>query len=403
MIFLISLAEACTWFELPVNSGPYSHLFGRTMEIDNPFQLPWTIQVTPRTNSTFGYVSVRAKYDLPAEYTGVTDPALQKDLPKDTTQEGMNEFGLSISANTFREAQYENETGGDKPKLLWASVNDYVLSKFKTVAEAVAGLDKVAVVVDTNWAMYDPGFQFHWAIVDDTSSAIVEYIDGKMKVYKKDSQQTEHVGVMTNDPPYDWMLKNLNTYVNLSPVWPDRNANIQVETASGSFPQPVGMGWNLVGLPGDPTPPARFARTFFHREYAISNMPESVENLANATRLATGLINNVFLIPGTIAKLPAANYEFTPYAVVKIPHPTEAVLLIRSATNMQWQQIQFNQVDFDKAADWVISRSDLGINDITDEFSNSTVTDPNRADWYGTPSSSLRHIPGIFVFLAYMI
>jgi hypothetical protein len=138
-------------------------------------------------------------------------------------------------------------------------------------------------------------------------------------------------------------------------------------------------------------------------------MPESVENLANATRLATGLINNVFLIPGVVAKAPSladgdARYEFTPFAVLKMPHATEPVLLIRSATNMQWQKIQFSQVDFDKPSKWVISKTDLGINDITSGFNSNNVTVPNDADWQGHGSSSIRHLPSwIFMIFFSMI
>jgi len=55
----------------------------------------------------------------------------------------------------------------------------------------------------------------HWAMADATGdSVVIEYLDGVLHV------NNNTVGVMTNDPDYQWHLYNLNNYVNLSPRWP---------------------------------------------------------------------------------------------------------------------------------------------------------------------------------------
>lgn len=47
----------------------------------------------------------------------------------------------------------------------------------------------------------------HWAIADAFgNSAVVAYLDGKLRHWDNE------VGVLTNDPPYDWQVEHLNRY-----------------------------------------------------------------------------------------------------------------------------------------------------------------------------------------------
>ena len=62
------------------------------------------------------------------------------------------------------------------------------------------------------------------------------------------------VGVLTNDPEYDWQLKNLNQYALYSL---DR---VQTSPWAASGPPKVfGHGLNTKGLPPSYSPPDRFA------------------------------------------------------------------------------------------------------------------------------------------------
>jgi hypothetical protein len=103
-----------------------------------------------------------------------------------------------------------------------------------------------------------------------------------------------------------------------------------------------------------------------------------VTSLENAIKLGTGLINNVFLIPGTIAKSPNAGtgdekFEYTPFATLKVPHESNGVFMVRSAVNMQWHQILLKDLDFSQAVEWEISKTDLGINEITQNLAPPTL------------------------------
>eukprot|EP00662_Eupelagonemidae_sp_cell21_P005225 gene5225-33934_t len=88
------------------------------------------------------------------------------------------------------------------------------------------------------------------------------------------------VGVLTNDPPFEWHLRNLNNYVAISPEWPAVS-------------------------PGGASSPPR--------------------NKSEAVDLATALLNSMHLIKGSTPHDPgvpitsAKNFGFTQFSVLKIP------------------------------------------------------------------------------------
>jgi len=202
----------------------------------------------------------------------------------------------------------------------------------------------------------------HWGIADkEGRSVVVEYIGGEMHVHNNT------VGVMTNDPPFQWHLLNLNTYVNLQNSWPSANSAIQMDSEVDVVPRTIGHGWNLAGLPGDSSPPSRFVRLFYLRGYATA--AHRGTTMEDAIIMATGLINNVFLISGTVAREAVTDgYEYTPFAVLKLP--AEKVFMYRSYTDMQWKSVNLNQLDFSgtEYVNVVIPPSELNIKDVTSQF-----------------------------------
>jgi choloylglycine hydrolase len=343
--------EGCTYFEIPQKENG-GLVIGRSMELGDILNMRWRVAVHPRRPGgvqPLGYVSV--------------DGLGAKWLPHDgypLQTEGLNELGLSVSANTFHASVYERSDTGKK-NLLWWEVVPFLLGNFGNVSDALQGLKQVAVTHAPRIAC-SIGACFHWALADSSGeSAVVEFINGQMQVW----QGKQHVGVMTNDPSLDWMITNLNQYVNLRPDWPKSNEKIAHDIGSGVVPSPVGHGFNLLGLPGDASPASRFVRVFYLREYALaSGIPQSSTN--GTITLATGLLNNVYLLKGTIAKSGALDaLEYTPWAVVKVPR--SKVFLYRTALDMAWKQIDLLKVDFDaqNVADIPLSMTDLGVHDVT--------------------------------------
>merc|ERR1719450_926855 len=122
--------------------------------------------------------------------------------------------------------------------LCWVDVAPWMLAKFSTTSELVAALTEQVRVVTPRPSLQSliPGtFFFHWS-VDDAAGGhvVIEFVDGQLKVHNNS------VGVFTNDPPFDWHLRNLNNFVNINPAWPksatERSYTVQTEV--GTVPLP---------------------------------------------------------------------------------------------------------------------------------------------------------------------
>merc|ERR1719482_1288186 len=86
----------------------------------------------------------------------------------------------------------------------------------------------------------------------------------------------------------------------------------------GPVPAAVGHGQNLLGLPGDVSPPSRFVRTFFMRNYALKAQPPA--DVDEALVLANGVLNSQYIVKGFNAKFGnEKGYDFTIVNTLKVP------------------------------------------------------------------------------------
>jgi len=353
----LSLAAACTYFELP-SPGEDDLVIGRTMELGVFPGIVWMTVAYPRgttyriSSSLHGGVK-KAKYAIVSleskRILGV--PPICFD--------GMNEVGLTIAALTLRASGYqkgrsENDTIGHLFFTRW------VLSEFNSTAAVKAALPHVVVTGSLEVT------GLHYAITDATGDSIVaEYIAGELKIFKND------VRVLTNDPTYEWQVMNLNSYVSLSPYTPDgNNKGIEVSTEFGSIPANGNHGFNLQGLPGDMGPPARFVRMFYLKQYAMFNSPPKTTD--DTMVLATALLNNVFLAKGTIAKSSSLDgFETTNFGLVKLPKAGK--IFIRSYRNMQWKLVDLKKLSFQNEHSFPVEDGSLGIKDVSAQLEDSTL------------------------------
>jgi len=336
-------------------------MIARTMELSNiAGRVSYNIEAVPAhvSGGKFAFVAPFNIFHIPP-------------LPSKVALEGINEVGFTASALALEESVYEDEheaEGGldeGKPAVSYSDVVRQLLMHCDSVEAALAFLASVRVVRDAAGILKPLLAKegLHWALADASGrSVVVEYLEGQRVVSENAPR------VMTNDPNLQWQWRNLNTYVSLSPHFPTQNDFLQVELdhGMGRVPRAVGHGWNLHGLPGDSSPPSRFARLFYLRGYALRASAPSDES--DAVVLGTALLNNVFIPFGTVAPNPAPapgvdRPEFTPYGVIK--SPAEKKLLVRGYRNTQWRQIDLNKLDLTKAQTWPLEDGSLGIADIT--------------------------------------
>jgi penicillin V acylase-like amidase (Ntn superfamily) len=117
--------------------------------------------------------------------------------------EAVNEHGLAAHVLYLGAAQYEPPD--DRPTINNVMWPQWVVDRFTTVAEALAGLAEVRVVPAV---VHGQEMPLHLALEDPTGdSAIVEMLDGQPVVH----HGREH-RVMANDPSYDEQLASLARY-----------------------------------------------------------------------------------------------------------------------------------------------------------------------------------------------
>ena len=233
--------------------------------------------------------------------------------------DGMNEAGLTVSMQVFMQSVYMQPSleASETKNVCFAAIADWILGTFDSVKSLREALNQTKIVGPMPALANVPSIAekagFHWSIDDASEHVVLEVLDGKIHIHNNT------VGVMTNPPDFTWHLRNLNNFVNLRSDWPPSNPDIQVQTDEvGLVPDTkVGHGFNLLGIPGDYSPPSRFVRLFYLRQYAMLRFPPKKRK--DSIALATGLLNNVFINKGTAPDPTPGEGEYTQYTVLKIP------------------------------------------------------------------------------------
>ena len=227
----------------------YNHknfCFGRTLDFE--FLYPCSVVFTPR----------RFPFDFRHEKREGSHYAI---LGMACVFEGcplyfdaVNEEGLCMAGLNFvGNAVYRKPEKG-KENIASFELIPYILGKCKSVKEAKVLLQNINIT-DTAFKDDLPPSQLHWIIADKEEALVVESVAQGIKVHQND------VGVLTNNPPFEYHLENLEKYSFLSPFQAEEKA-LQKEYSEFS------RGTGAVGLPGDFTSQSRFIRAAFLRRFS---------------------------------------------------------------------------------------------------------------------------------------
>lgn len=164
--------------------------------------------------------------------------------------DAVNEKGLCIAGLNFPDnADYKPEN-----RYLYNitpfELIPWILCQCSCVEQARALVEKTNIL-DMNFSEEYPLSPLHWIIADKTSAITVESVRSGVKIYENP------VGILTNNPTFDYHMINLNNYMMLSNKPPKNNFSKEIELHPYSF----GMG--ALGLPGDLSSASRFVRAAF--------------------------------------------------------------------------------------------------------------------------------------------
>ena len=223
--------------------------FGRTLDYE--FSYGDEVTITPR-NFPFHF---REQGKLNTHYAIIGMAHVIDNCP--LYYDAINEKGLGMAGLNFVGNAFYREQEEGKDNVAQFEFIPWILSQCTTVKEARKLIEKINLL-NTPFNEQLPVAQLHWIISDSEESITVEAVKEGIKIYENP------VGVLTNNPPFDKQMFNLNNYMHLSAKSPENNfsKDLNLETYS--------RGMGAIGLPGDLSSQSRFVRVAFTKMNSIS-------------------------------------------------------------------------------------------------------------------------------------
>ena len=225
------------------------HYFGRNMDFEFSYQE--TVTVTPR-NFPFHF---RKMPSITKHYAMIGMAYVVADYPlyyEATNEKGLSMAGLNFPGNT----DYKPEADG-KDNVTPFEFIPWILSQCADIAETKSLLERINLV-KINFSEELPLSPLHWIISDKECSITVECVKEGLKIYENP------VGILTNNPPFDYHMLHLSDYMMLSKEAPQNNF------AKGVDMQIYSRGMGAMGLPGDYSSASRFIKAAFVKMNALS-------------------------------------------------------------------------------------------------------------------------------------
>ena len=229
------------------------HYFGRNLDLDHSYCE--TVTVTPR-NFPFAF---RRAGTLGEHYAMIGMAFVAEGYP--LYYDATNEKGLSMAGLNFpASARYQPERAGADNVAPFEFI-PWLLGRCANLAQARELLSRLNLV-DIPFSPRLPLSPLHWLIADQTGAIVAEPVESGLKIYENP------VGVLTNEPSFDYQLFRLNDYMQLTREAPRSSFGPGLEL------RPYCLGMGAMGLPGDLSSASRFARAAFTRLNSVSGPTE---------------------------------------------------------------------------------------------------------------------------------
>ena len=223
--------HGCTTFTLLAGS---KLIFGRNLDVDTDVG---NVFVNPRGVKKVAYFDSTSS-EIPAKWTSKYGSVTFNQISKDIPHGGMNELGLVVEHLFLEESKYEPKD--KRPALISHQWVQYILDNCKTVSEVIESNTEIRI------SQSDFKFTIHFHVMDSTGDrAIIEFLDGKFNVYRKD---TYIIGALANST-YENSLNSSEKFV-------DVGGNIALPTdVSNSIERFVKAADMVANYPGEDIEP----------------------------------------------------------------------------------------------------------------------------------------------------
>ena len=229
------------------------HYFGRNLDYEH--SIPCAVTVTPR-NLTFRFQNG----SLLQHHHAMIGMSMVEDaypLYFDAT----NEYGLSIAGLNFPGNAVYLPYEKNKINITPYELTPWILGQFKSVDSALMELQAVNLL-NVPFRKDIPLSPLHWILADQSRSVTLEATVSGFHIYDNP------VGVLTNNPPFDYHMHHLCEFMNLTASLPENRFSRHVSL------KPYSRGMGAIGLPGDLSSASRFVRAAFTKLNSRSSESE---------------------------------------------------------------------------------------------------------------------------------
>lgn len=261
--------------------------FGRTLDYDRGFGEK--IVITPQNFP----ITFKQKDTIKNHYAIIGTATVEENYP--LYYDGVNEKGLGMAGLNFPDNskvfsyEWKKDNVAPYELILW------VLSQCDSVKKAKEILRNTNIINEPFSEKF-PLPTLHFIISDKNESVTVEYAEKSIKIIPNP------VGILTNNPCFEFQMFNLNNYMSLTNEIPENKFFKDLSLKAYCH------GLGSLGLPGDSSSVSRFVRATFNKYASKSDS----EEMSMVTRFFH-ILDSVGVIKGTTL-MENGNYDKTIYS-----------------------------------------------------------------------------------------
>lgn len=274
-----------------------SHYFGRNLDLEYSYNE--SVTVTPRKYR----FEFRKAGEIENHYAMIGMAYVVDNYP--LYYDATNEAGLSMAGLNFPGNAYY-EKCGEGMEVSPFELVPWVLTQCTDVLQARELLKNTSLVA-IPYSNELPLTPLHWIISDRNESIVIEPLKEGLKIYDNP------IGVLTNNPTFDWHLMNINNYVALTPDEPGRYPEVANSCEDISAWENLkfhrySRGMGSMGLPGDWSSASRFVRATYVKLNSVSGESEQ-ESVSQFMRVLDSVA-----MPRGCVHMGEEQYEITVYS-----------------------------------------------------------------------------------------
>lgn len=261
--------------------------FGRTLDFDKGFGEK--VVITPRNMP----VIFKKKDTINTHYAIIGTAMVNNNYP--LYYDAVNEKGLGMAGLNFPDNAAVFPYSWKKDNIAPYELILWILSQCDSVEKATELLKNINIINEPfSEKLSLP--TLHWIIADKKESVTVECTQNGIDIIPNP------VGVLTNNPPFEYQMFNLSNYMHLTNKMPENLffKDINLKTYC--------HGLGSLGLPGDTSSASRFVRATFNKFASVSD-----ENEESVVTRFFHILDSVGVIKGTTI-MENGNYDKTIYS-----------------------------------------------------------------------------------------